>query len=174
LRAFGRFVNLTYFDLTHKELKVVLPKRSAKKGKLEEKVYACGTAYEYYKDVSNLMKEAKHEIIVTDRYVGEDLIELYLEKVSAGVKIRVLTRDPKGNFIAVAKKFKVKPNMVFEVRKSDNWHDRFIFIDNACWVSGQSLKDAATKVPTYLFRLEAFDELKQLLEDEWSKAIHLI
>ena len=42
------------------------------------------------------------------------------------------------------------PNKI-ELKKTKKIHDRVIFIDNmACWVVGQSLKDAAKAKPTYL------------------------
>jgi hypothetical protein len=58
----------------------------------------------------------------------------------------------------------------YELRKSSNWHDRLIFVDNTCWVSGQTLKDAAVKAPTYLIKLDAYDELRTIFEEEWLKA----
>jgi len=114
-----------------------------------------------------------YEVIITDNYADEELINLYLEKIPEGVKIRVLTQKPQGNFIAVAKKFKTKPNVDFEARKSMEWHDRWVFVDNECWVTGQSVKDAGTK-PTYLVKLGAYELLRKTFNDVWNKASLLV
>lgn len=38
-----------------------------------------------------------------------------------------------------------------EIRESNNLHDRVVIVDNsACWVLGQSIKDAAKQKATYL------------------------
>jgi ribosomal protein L31E len=139
----------------------------------EEKVYPKGYAYYAYKDILDIIKEAKNEVIVTDNFADEELINLYLEKIPEKVRIRVLTKEPKGNFMVVAKKFKTKPNVDFEVRKSMDWHDRWVFVDNGCWVLGQSVKDAGMK-PTYLVKLEAYDLLKKAFDEVWNKASLLI
>jgi hypothetical protein len=139
----------------------------------EERVYPKGYVYDFYKDILEIIKQAKSEVIVTDNYADEELINLYLEKIPEKVKIRVLTQKPQGNFIAVANKFKTKPNVDFEARKSMEWHDRWVFVDNECWVTGQSVKDAGTK-PTYLVRLGAYDLLKKAFDEIWSRASPLI
>lgn len=139
----------------------------------EEKVYPKGHAYSAYKDILGILTGAKNEVIITDNYVDEELINLYLEKIPENVRIRVLTKEPQGNFMAVGKKFKIKPNVNFQVRKSMDWHDRCVFIDGNCWVMGQSVKDAGTK-PTYLVKLEEHDLLKKAFDEVWNKSSPLI
>jgi ribosomal protein L31E len=139
----------------------------------EEKVYPKGYAYYAYKDILDIIRRAKNEVIVADNYVDEELINLHLEKIPEKVRIRVLTKEPKGNFMVVAKKFSSRPNVDFEVRKSMEWHDRWFFIDNGCWVLGQSVKDAGTK-PTYLIKLETYDLLRKAFDEIWSKASRIV
>jgi len=115
----------------------------------QEKVYEKGGAYDIYKDLKDIFQSANTEIFLIDSWVNEEIIELYLDKIKNGVSIKLLTHKPQGNFITVAKKFKNKPNIKFEVRQSSDCHDRLIFIDNDCYLSGQSLKNAGDK-PTYL------------------------
>ncbi|MGD0978664.1 MAG: hypothetical protein ABR962_05930 [Candidatus Bathyarchaeia archaeon] len=139
----------------------------------EEKVYPQGYAYYAYKDILGILKRAEKEVIIADNYANEELINLYLEKIPNKVRIRVLTKEPRDNFMAVAKKFRIKPTVDFEVRKSTEWHDRWLFVDNECWVTGQSVKDAGTK-PTYLVKLDAYDLLKKAFDEVWNKASPII
>ena len=143
-----------------------------KKGK-KEKVYPKGHIYDFYKDIRNITKDAKNEVFVIDAYVDEELLNLYLEKIPIGVKIRILTKEPKGNFVTVAQKFKIKPKVDFEVRRSNNCHDRLIFIDDKCWVMGQSIKDAGKK-PTYLAKMEGYDSFRKVFDDLWKTASKLV
>lgn len=139
----------------------------------EEKVYPKGHIYDFYKDIRDIAKDAKNEVFVIDAYVNEELLNLYLEKIPVGVKIRILTNKPKGSFVTIAKKFKMKPKVDFEVRKSKDCHDRLFFVDNKCWVMGQSVKDAGKK-PTYLIKIEGYDLFRTVFDNLWKNASALI
>jgi len=148
-----------------------------------EKVYEKGYVYDFYKDIREITQQAKNEVFLIDAYPDEDVLNLYLEKTPSGVKIRILTSEPNKNnvkayqnftnFVTVAQKFKMKPGVNFEVRTSKDCHDRLFFIDNNCWVMGQSLKDAAKK-PTYLVRIESHDLFRKVFEDLWPQAQILV
>jgi len=138
-----------------------------------EKIYSGGEAYEFYKDIKSLMKTAKNEVFIVDGYVNEELFDIYVEKISNRVKIRILTRPDtyKGHFYDVAKKFSLKPNAKFEIRETTQCHDRVIFIDSSAWVSGQSIKDAAIKKPTYLIKVRNVKKLRKIYHLMWISAI---
>lgn len=118
-----------------------------------------------------------------DAYPDEDILNLYLERLPAGIGIRLLTREPNkanakayqsfANFVTIARKFKMKPSVSFEVRKSDDCHDRLFFIDGDCWVIGQSLKDAGKK-PTYIVRIESSALFKKVFDEVWLQARTLV
>ena len=139
----------------------------------EEKVYPKGHIYDFYKDVREITKDAQSEVFVIDAYVDEELLNLYLEKITSDVKIKILTNKPQGNFVQVAQKFKAKPQVYFEVRVTKDCHDRLFFIDNQCWVMGQSIKDAGRK-PTYLVKIEGHDLFRSVFDDLWKNASPLI
>ena len=92
------------------------------------------------------------------------MLDLYLEKIPIGLKIKILTNKPQDNFVTVAQKFKIKPKVDFEVRKNKDCHDRLFFVDNACWIIGQSIKDAGKK-PTYLVKIVAYDLFRNIFDD---------
>jgi len=168
MREVDRMLLDAGFELPWEELKLT----PVDYGK-EEKVYPKGHIYDFYKDIRDITKDAKNEVFVIDSYVDEELFNLYLEKIPVGVRIRILTNSPQGNFVTVAKKFKMKPDVDFEVRQSKDCHDRLFFIDNECWVMGQSVKDAGKK-PTYLVKIEAYDLFREVFNDLWKNASALI
>ena len=138
-----------------------------------EKVYDKGQVYYFYTDIREITKNVQKEVLIMDAYADEDLLVLYLEKIPLNVKIRILTNKPQGNFIQIAKKFKIKPKVDFEVRRSKDCHDRLFFVDNSCWVIGQSLKDAAKK-PTYLVKIKAYALFKKMFDDLWANSSILV
>jgi len=138
-----------------------------------EKVYPKGHVYDFYRDIREITKDAKNEVFLIDAYPDEDVLNLYIEKIPPGIKIRILTKSPQGNFLKVAQKFKEQQGTNFEVRTSSDCHDRLFFVDNTCWVIGQSLKDAGKK-PTYLVKIESYDLFKKVFEDVWIKAKTLV
>lgn len=139
----------------------------------KEKVYPKGHVYDFYKDIRQITKNAEREVFVIDAYVNEELLDLYLEKISSGVRIRILTNKPQGNFIAIARKFRMRPNIRFEVRRNEDCHDRLFIVDENCWVIGQSVKDAGKK-PTYLMKIEGYNLFKNVFEDLWKEASVLV
>ena len=138
-----------------------------------EKVYPKGHTYDYYNDIRDIIKDTKTEVFVVDAYVDEELLNLYLEKIPIDVRVKILTNKPQGNFVTVAKKFKTKPKVDFEVRVSKDCHDRLFFIDNKCWVTGQSIKDGGKK-PTYLVKIEGYDLFRNVFDELWENASQLI
>jgi len=158
---------------TGKKVRFVYESDKTTSLKEEEKAYPKGHAYAFYKDIRDITKNAKNEIFVIDAYVDEELLNLYLEKIPIGVKIRILTKKPQGNFVTVAQKFKIKPKVDFEVRRSNDCHDRLFFIDDKCWVMGQSVRHAGRK-PTYLVKIEGYNLFRKVFDDLWKNASPLI
>jgi hypothetical protein len=138
-----------------------------------EKVYEVGQSYDFYKDIRSIIQNAKTGVFLIDAYVNEEALNLYLESMPNSVKIRILTKKPQGNFLTVAKKFKAKPAIAFEVKQSNDIHDRVLFVDDLCFVMGQSLLDAAAKKPTYLIRIENI-QLRELHERLWASASTIV
>jgi hypothetical protein len=138
-----------------------------------EKVYEKGQVYDFYKDIRDITNQAKNEVFLVDAYPDEEILNLYLDKTPAGIKIRILTNKPQGNFLTVSQKFKMKPGVNFEVRTSKDCHDKLFFIDDSCWVMGQSLKDAGKK-PTYLVKIESHQLFRKVFEDLWAQAQALV
>ncbi len=136
-----------------------------------EKAYAAGEAFDLYKDLRKIIASARTEVFLVEPYPDKEIFELYLEDVAPSVAIRLLVNDPKKQFTPVASMFAVKPGRALEVRQSSSVHDRMIFVDGACYVLGQSVKDAAVKKPTYIVKIEGAGAASKALYDGiWQKS----
>ena len=111
--------------------------------------------------------------IAADTNHNEDLIDLYLSKAKEEVTMSVLIKKPMDNFIPVAQKFQMQMQNRFEVRQNPNVHDRMFFIDNICYIIGQSIKDAGKK-PTYMIRVENGGIFRHTFDELWEKGTKIL
>ena len=113
--------------------------------------YVPGDEYGFYRDLSSLAESATNDIFIVDAYLDEEVFNLYVDKVPAGVTVRILSTKIGPNVETVSKKYAKTRSL--KLRSSGRIHDRIVFLDQRGWVIGQSIKDAAKKNPTYLIEL---------------------
>ena len=133
--------------------------------------YDAGEQYEYYRDVTACLKLAQREIFIIDPYLSKEIFEVYADAITRGVAFRLLSSNVPADVLIVAKKYAAGGNLDF--RTSASIHDRVLFVDNRVWVSGQSIKDAASKKPTYIVELDE-PSMRQIYEPIWISASKLI
>lgn len=132
--------------------------------------YDVGDEYAFYKNLKDIVAQAKADIFIVDNYLNTEFFELYVEPVGAGVALRILTDVLRGNLEAVAKKYAASHTL--ELRSSGEVHDRHVFVDHRGWMVGQSIKDAAKKKPTYMVEVSAglVPSIRKIYEDIWTRA----
>lgn len=139
----------------------------------KKQVYAAGEAYDFYSDFKTVVLSAKNHVFLIDPYINEEVFDLYVKKLSIEVTCKVLLGNTNNNLKTVIQKLHASPNHNVEVKTSKGMHDRVAFIDdNACWLIGQSIKDAAKKKPTYFVELpeELVHEKLAYYSELWSSA----
>lgn len=117
---------------------------------------------------------ARTEVTVVDRQLGVAALD-FMAKVKK--PIRLLTgqslEDFERHFFEALKQFRQKGHRV-EIRRHVDLHDRLILFNKRCWLSGQSLKDAAAGD----FELiEIFDHkaaIVRKIQDRWAEAEAII
>ena len=136
--------------------------------------YDAGDEYAFYRDLKDILVQAKTEIFIMDNYLNTEFFELYVAVVKPGITLRIMTDQLKGNLEAVAKKYAASHTI--ELRSSPDVHDRHIFVDDRGWSVGQSIKDAARKKPTYMVELSSglVPVIRRIYEDIWAKATVIV
>ncbi len=134
--------------------------------------YARGDDYEFYRDLKSIVEKGTKSLFIIDNYLDVQLFDLYMERVSPSVDIRIVTDQLRGAVQSVAQKFAKRG--LFELRTSRDAHDRHVFVDNRGWVIGQSIKDAAVKKPTYIIELDDSSAHKTVYEQIWSAATSIV
>jgi hypothetical protein len=134
-------------------------------------VYEPGEEYEFYHDVTACLKVAQKEILIVDPYLNTEIFDVYAGAIPRTVFFRLLSANIPGDVYALAQKYATGGN--FALRSSNSIHDRVLFADNHVWLTGQSLKDAAKKKPTYIVE---HDEslMRAVYESNWQASTAII
>lgn len=133
-----------------------------------EIVISEGRPYDAFQIIEKILLSAKKRIYIIDPYVDQSLFSLYFADVHPDVEIRILTKNMFDKFKAVARKFKDQ-RQNFEVRLSDDIHDRHILIDDRAWMFGQSLKDAGNK-PLSIIEFEDSNPIENTFTRLWNQS----
>lgn len=132
-----------------------------------------GAVYDFFKELNALMASASSSLFVVDRYIDDTIFDAYLSSAPKEVRVRLLAHNTSANLKQAIEKFTAQHGITIEARASHAFHDRVVFVDGAdCWVLGQSIKDAAKSMPTYLAPL-SFDVAAEKFADYeniWDKA----
>jgi hypothetical protein len=147
-----------------RELEAMLPESDLRGA------YESGDDFAFYLDLKGILITSTKEVFIVDNYLNTDFFELYVTPIPAGVPVRILTDQLKGNLESVANKFATRGR--FELRSSDKVHDRHVFVDGRGWMIGQSIKDAGRKKPTYMVEIGAglVASVQKIYEEIWVAA----
>ena len=124
--------------------------------------YFTGDQLRGFIEIKRFLETAENEILIIDNYFGHEFDEV-LEKLN--VKKTIIT-NPMNK--------KIESNENYQVIKTDEFHDRFIFVDDVCYFSGASFKDLGSH-ESIMMRLhdfsikDAFNKIK-----EWKDNMHYI
>ncbi len=132
-----------------------------------------GATYDFFKALRELVSSAETSVFVIDPYLDTETFDGYLSALSSGVDVRLLLAKSADDVRVAVEKFRLQHKCRVEARRSNIIHDRVLFVDGAqCWVLGASIKDAATKKPTYLAPLcaDIVTQKLQIYEDVWQAA----
>lgn len=118
---------------------------------------------------------SQKSIAIQDSYIGPDLFKL-LSEIPEAIDIKVLTSDKpykeKGAAELAYTKLK-QQRTPLEMKKSDDFHGRYIFIDRKiCYEVGHSIKDLGSKEAT-IKRLRSCAELYHEFEKIWKTASNI-
>jgi hypothetical protein len=122
--------------------------------------------YQAFKKLKLILRTCKRDLGIIDPYTNEQTIERYIEPLPESLRVRLLTRVMQGDFKGAAITYK-QAHPLFEVRTSDEIHDRYLMIDRRAWIIGQSLKDAGTKAPVSIVELKDANSARRQFDKLW-------
>lgn len=138
----------------------------------DERLIEPGTPHSAYVFLRDIIEAASRRVFLVDPYVDRTLFSL-LFNVAAGVEIRILTRPQNvpADFVTEAGKFTQQSGAQLECRVGlDDFHDRFLAIDDRLFFSGASLKDLGKKGSVVGEIQDIKDQIVKRLERMWQSA----
>ena len=113
-----------------------------------EGIFYDGQIFDAYAQIVNLIKQAKHSIILIDNYINVDTLTM-LSNRSSGVTATIYTRQlNQQQQLDLQRHNQQYPPI--EIHTTQRNHDRFLIIDDVVYLFGASLKDAGKKLFAYI------------------------
>ena len=117
----------------------------------KDKIFYNGHFFEGYSFIKNLFIKAINRIIIIDNYLDYSVLEM-LNDISVDISIYIASHTPISN-----KELSLfQANHILNVIRTNNYHDRFIIIDNELYSIGSSIKDIGKKI-SKISKLEAIN-----------------
>lgn len=128
---------------TDEKLELIFKAIESKQLKPTQGIFYDGQIYDAYNFISNLIREAKKEIILIDNYIDDTVLTLFSKVPNIQIRIytNVISKQLKLDFENYSAQY---DNVKLQTFK--NSHDRFLIIDNKeIFHIGASLKDLGKK-----------------------------
>jgi hypothetical protein len=121
-------------------------------------------------EVRELLTIAKTPITIVDAYVGLGTLDC-LREASQPIGLLTGANDPaiEKDFERHLKEFAAEGRTI-DVRRHGKLHDRYIILNDRCWIVGSSLKDAGKKTFTMIELTDTHDIVMKDVGDKWKEA----
>lgn len=125
------------------DMQVVKSKITNNRLEVKQGIFYNGEIFDAYLFVTNLVKQAKENIILVDNYVDETTLALFAN--NQNIKVEIYTQNISKPLLLAVEKYN-KQYVNIELKSLTKFHDRFLLIDNiALYHIGASLKDLGSK-----------------------------
>ena len=145
--------NKRWMEKTDDKINAILEKMDDNSPKLlTEQIFATGCIWDAWAYVSDLVRSAKHRIVLIDNFVDDRVLSL-LDKRADNVEATIHTRYYE-SFQTDLKKHNEQYREIHFLQLPHKNHDRFLIIDDDVYLLGASVKDmgiglcAITKMQT--------------------------
>ena len=145
-----------------------------KSAETREMFFPKGSPWDAFVVVRDVLAEAASSITIIDAYCDATVFKMLVQRPLDKLRVRILCSKGADGVAAEAKAFAAQhPGVTIEVRRTKDFHDRFIVLnDKMCVHVGASIKDAG-KTAFMLSRVEDESNRVALLkqaEETWTAA----
>lgn len=143
-QVFKRIEAIEYHQLEmDKRIDVVFNKLENNTTKIRQGVFFDGQIFDAYAFVSDLIKKAKHNIVLIDNYIDESVLTL-LNKRNSGVDATIYTAKVNEQLKLDLERNNAQYTPI-GIKPFNKSHDRFLCIDEDVYHIGASIKDLGKK-----------------------------
>lgn len=114
----------------------------------KELFFPTRTQYDAYLEIKKIFQKATRSATIIDPYIDETIFQLVSVICIPNFALKILSSKLPTDFALAARKFRTQySSFTLEVRRTREFHDRFVILDdNQCFHLGASIKDAGNKV----------------------------
>ena len=141
----GYAVNQRMFDIEQKVVEQGLDLPPV------EGIFFDGQIFDAYVQIVNLIKQAKHSIVLIDNYIDETTLTI-LSKRDTNVSATIYTRQLSSQQQLDIERYNQQYQPI-TINICQRNHDRFLIIDDVVYLFGASLKDAGKKLFAYINKI---------------------
>ena len=145
-QVFERLTGIEYKLLEHDKKfdQVFNELQKTDKTKFKQQIFYNGQIYDAYNLIVDIFKSAKKKIVIIDNYIDDSVLKM-LTKKKNNVEVVILTSSNNNISKLDITKFN-RQYPILKVSITNNFHDRFIIIDNMdLYHCGASFKDLGKK-----------------------------
>lgn len=115
---------------------------------VSELFFPVGTQHDAYVEIRRILQKVTSSLTIIDPYVDSSLFTVLKTIAGTSIDVELLTYKIPVDFVHEARTFLSQhANIRLSVKKSKEFHDRFIIVDGKeCWHVGASIKDAGIRV----------------------------
>jgi hypothetical protein len=140
---------------------------------VRELFFPQGSQHDAYVCIREILQRGRSVLRVIDPYLDRTIFTI-LSDVQGLSTVDLLTAKPPSDFAHEAAKFEQQHRSArVEIRRSNDFHDRFIIVDGReCWHIGCSIKDAGNRafMLSHIEDQQNRDALVSTLNNTWSQA----
>ncbi len=168
LLTYQRLDKIEHKQLEHdQKFEKVFKAIESKDIKPSKGIFFNGQVFDAYKFISDLIRSAKKEIILIDNYIDDSVLTLFTKR-KKDVKVIIYTKEITKQLKQDLEKHNKQYSKI-EIKKFNDSHDRFLFIDNNdLYHIGASLKDLGKK----WFAFSKFDKKVFELKNKLMPPMH--
>lgn len=141
---------------------------------IRERFFPKGTEHDAYLQIRNILRKAQSVVVIIDPYMDSSMLQMLAAMPVSSLKVRLLSSRLPADFALEARKFQTQySHLSLEIRKTREFHDRFILLDGVeCYHIGASIKDAGNTA-FMISRIEDHANRRALIDHQdqsWSSA----
>lgn len=135
----------------------------------KEGIFLNGQDFDAFLFIGEIISEADTNIRLIDNFINDEVITILSSKKSKEVEVKIITSSRVDiNLIKIAKKKFDKQYRNIQIKISENFHDRFVFIDEKyIYHLGCSIRDVGNR--TFMFSRIEDPDIRDTLNKKWSK-----
>lgn len=115
--------------------------------------------------------KSKSKVFIADSWVDETIFDNVIDSIGKTLQIHLIYGQKRGTFDSRVVRFQ-KEYSKFLIKKYHDLHDRFLIIDDAGYIIGPSIKDAASNSPAIVVALGKKESVRliKFFQTLWLKA----